>query len=536
MQGIATKAANVVHGPRTGAITIEDTVHEATRLLQAGALADAEALCRDTLAARGDDPGLLHVLGLVFAHGGKGGAAADAIEKSLALDGANADAHYNLGVVLESLDRRDDAIAAWRRATAIRPGYRAASGNLGLALTKAGRFDDALSVYEGALRHHGEDADFLFWAGNALSALRHGEKARTYYEKATRARPDFVEAWHFLGLAARDAGDAEDAVRCQERAIELRPDFADAHFERAQALLTVGDFGRGFAEYEWRWKRPQTPPRTFRQPPWDDGDPAGKNILLYTEQGAGDAIQFVRYAPLVAGQGATVTVACHENLLKVFSGCEGVSRVVPLFDEPSDFDCHAPLMSLPGRFGTTLETIPDRVPYIAVPPASGLPSLENRETTMNVGIVWSGNPRQPNNHNRACPVRLLARLTGIDGTAFFSLQVGEKAHDLAGVAAGAGIVDLSPHLADFADTAAVIGRLDLVITVDTAVAHLAGALARPVWLLLSYAADWRWLQDRDDSPWYPTMRLFRQPRPGDWEPVIAEVQAALEESSKPKRR
>ncbi|MCH7958044.1 MAG: hypothetical protein IIB63_10855, partial [Proteobacteria bacterium] len=204
-----------------------------------------------------------------------------------------------------------------------------------------------------------------------------------------------------------------------------------------------------------------------------------------------------------------------------------------LFDEPSDFDCHAPLMSLPGRFGTTLETIPDRVPYIAVPPAPGLASLEGRGTTMNVGIVWSGNPRQPNNYNRACPVRLLARLTEIDGTAFFSLQVGEQAHDLAGVAAGAGIVDLSPHLGDFADTAAVIGRLDLVITTDTAVAHLAGALARPVWVLLSYAADWRWLRDRDDSPWYPTMRLFRQPRPGDWEPVIAEVREALEESSKP---
>ena len=181
MQGIATKAEPAFHGLRTGAIAIEDTVHEATRLLQAGALDDAEALCRETLAQRGDDPGLLHVLGLVFAHGGRAGQAADAIEKSLALDGTNADAHYNLGVVLEGLERRDDAIAAWRRATAIRPGYRAASGNLGLALTKAGRFEDALSVYEGALSHHEEDADFLFWAGNALSALRHGEKARTYY-------------------------------------------------------------------------------------------------------------------------------------------------------------------------------------------------------------------------------------------------------------------------------------------------------------------------------------------------------------------
>ncbi len=518
------------------ATTTEGTIAEATRLLQAGALTDAEALCRTTLAESGDDPQLLHILGLVFAHSGKDGEAADAIEKSLSLEGANADANYNLGVVLEKLGRLEDAIAAWRRAAAIRPDYRAASGNLGLALSKTGRFDEALSVYEAALRHTPEDADFLFWAGNALSALRQGEKARVYYEKATAAREGFVEAWHFLGLAARDAGDTEGAVRCQERAIALRPDFADAHFELAQALLIDGDFGRGFAEYEWRWKRRQTPPRTFPQPPWGDGDGAGKRILLYAEQGVGDAIQFVRYVPLVAGRGATVTVACHENLLKLFSGCEGVSRLVPLFDVASDFDCHAPLMSLPRRFGTTLETVPNRVPYITAPPAPDLPSLDGRGTKMKVGIAWSGNPRQPNNHNRACPVELLARLTGIEGTAFFSLQVGEKARDLARVSPAAGIVDLSPHLADFAHTAAIIGGLDLVITVDTAVAHLAGALARPVWVLLSYAADWRWLRDRDDSPWYPTMRLFRQPRQGDWEPVIAEVSAALEERSRPSRR
>ncbi len=504
-----------------------NAVQEAMRLIQAGALDDAEALCRKTLAETGDHPDLLHALGLVLAQGRDFAAAAAAIERSVALHGANADANYNLGVILEKLGRLDDAVAAWRRAADLAPAYAAVSANLGLALTRMARYEDAFAVYDAALAHHPDNADFLFWAGNALTGLERGPEARPYYEKAVTVRDDFAEAWHFLGMAARDDGDVAAAIRSQEKTITLRPDSADAHFELAQALLLKGDFARGFDEYQWRWRRPQSAPRTFPHPPLGDGDPAGRSVLLYGEQGVGDTLQFVRYAPLLAAEGARVTVSCHESLLRLFAGTEGVERVVPLFQEPDDVDAHAPLMDLPRRFATTVDTIPASVPYIPVPPAPAIEGLDGAGAKTRIGIVWSGNPQQPNNRNRACPLELMARLAAVEGTAFFSLQVGDPAADLAGLDPSAGIVDLAPRLGDFHDTAAVIGQLDLVITVDTSVAHLAGALGRPVWLLLSHVADWRWLSDRDDSPWYPTMRIFRQDRPGDWPPVIARVAEAV---------
>jgi tetratricopeptide (TPR) repeat protein len=507
--------------------TAANAVQEAMRLIQAGAPDDAEALCRKTLAGVGDHPDLLHALGLALAQRQDFAAAAAAIERSVDLHGANADANYNLGVILEKLGRLEDAVGAWRRAADLAPAHAAVSANLGLALTRMARYEDAFAVYDAALSHHPDNADFLFWAGNALTGLERGPEARPYYQKAVALRDDFVEAWHFLGMTARDDGDVEAAIRCQEKTITLRPDFADAHFELAQALLLSGDFTRGFDEYQWRWRRPRTPPRSFSQPPLGDAEAAGRSILLYGEQGVGDTLQFVRYAPLLAAEGARVTVSCHESLLRLFAGTEAVDRVAPLFGEPEDFDGHAPLMDLPRRFATTVDTVPARVPYIPVPPAPAIEGLDGAGAKTRVGIVWSGNPQQPNNRNRACPLELMARLAAVEGTAFFSLQVGDPANHLAGLDPSVDIVDLAPRLGDFHDTAAVIGRLDLVITVDTAVAHLAGALARPVWLLLSHVADWRWLLGRADSPWYPTMRIFRQDRPGDWPPVIARVADAL---------
>lgn len=350
--------------------------------------------------------------------------------------------------------------------------------------------------------------------------------ARALLSLGTALAPSDAGGWFALGLCCRDVGARADAEIAFARAAALRPDWAEAHFERAQMLLLGGDYGRGFAEYAWRWKRAATPARTFSRPPWRGEEARGKTILLYAEQGAGDAIQFVRYAPLAAGLGARVALACHDSLKRLFATVEGVAEVMPLFREGGPFECHAPLMGLPAIYGTTVATIPARVPYLEVPAGTARLEFAADDGAVKIGLAWAGNPAHANDRARSCPADALAPLAAIPGVRLFGLQVGVGAAEtLARVFPGAR--DLGQGFGDFADTAAAIAALDLVIAVDTAVAHLAGALARQVWTLLPFAPDWRWLEARDDSPWYPTMRLFRQRVPGDWREVGERVAAAL---------
>lgn len=447
------------------------------------------------------------------------------LEQVLVLGLAHPELLLCLGSMYAALGRTDDAIGAWRQTLVTSPGHRAATHNLALALAKEGRDGEALALYAEAHERYPHDPSFVTGAGlvNARTGMLEG--ARRHYREAVERQPDLASAWYGLGLIERDLGKFEEARSCQQRVTRLLPEFPDGHFELARLLLLDGDLERGFAEHEWRLKRPNVRNRTFPGPMWDGSDPAGRHVLLYGEQGAGDVIQFVRYAPLLAAQGARVTVACHDSLVRLLSTVDGVEGAVPFFGEPQDFDEHAPLMSLPFILRTSLGSIPSHVPYIPEPETAALETLQE-SGEVRVGLAWAGSPEHTNDLRRSCRLADLRPLTGVDGVRFFSLQVGEGAGELA-EHPEMGVRDLAAGISDYADTAALIAQLDLVIAVDTSVAHLAGAMGRPVWVLLPNVCDWRWLHDRTDSPWYPTARLFRQPGPDDWAPCMEDVADAL---------
>jgi len=328
-------------------------------------------------------------------------------------------------------------------------------------------------------------------------------------------------------------GRPADCLEHFEAAISRQPDHAEAHKSRAMTWLHLGDFERGWAEYEWRWKCKGFTPRLLDQPAWDGTSLQDRRILLFTEQGIGDTFQFVRYASLLADQGALVSVECPANLVPILSTCPGVARVIGQGSPLPDFDCHAALMSLPRLLGTTLATVPAHVPYLAA--EANLVERWRRElqhsSAFKVGVVWQGNPKNGSDCRRSFPLECLTSLAGVPGVELYSLQKGRGLEQLVRVLGDFSIVDLSGRLdlgvGAFTVTAAAMCNLDLIICCDTASAHLAGAMGRPVWLALSYAADWRWLLQREDSPWYPTMRLFRQPQLSDWGAVFQDMAGTL---------
>jgi hypothetical protein len=358
------------------------------------------------------------------------------------------------------------------------------------------------------------------------------DEAVASYQNALQIKPDFAAAMNNLGTALRDKGDLDDAMSWYRKAIQLTPDFADAHWNLSFALLLAGLFQEGWQEYEWIWKL-KKPKYRLPQPLWDGADIRGKRILLYAEQGFGDVIQFVRYAPMVKGKGAEVILGCQKELKVLLKSVVGVSSVV-VFGEPiPQFDLQCPLPSLPRLFSTTVDSIPSQVPYMHADIQS-VSDWRHRlgidTSSLNIGLVWAGSPGHLNDRNRSCMPDLFLSIARMEGLRLFSLQKEIPDRWASGSATEMNLVDYMEEIEDFSDTAGIIMNLDLVITVDTAVAHLAGALGKPVWTLLPFAPDWRWMLNRDDSPWYPTMRLFRQPSPGDWESVISRVHNELEKS------
>ena len=327
------------------------------------------------------------------------------------------------------------------------------------------------------------------------------------------------DACNNLGVALRLLGRFDEAEVSFEQALKLAPGHMDAHVNKAHSLLTEGNLAEGWAEHEWRLRRSDMA-RGFGQPLWEGDDIKGKTILLWAEQGLGDTLQFLRYVPLVTARGAKVIVECHPLLRRLAAGVDGVVQVVD-YNATCTFDLHLPLLSLPRIFETELSTIPSRVPYLPVPE----PMLLEASGDTKVGLVWAGNPNHANDHNRSRPLQEFAPLAAVDKVAYFALQKGAAGEQPA--PAGLALTQLGPHLDDFYDTAAALAALDLLISVDTSVAHLAGALGRPVWLMLPNAADWRWLRIRDDTPWYPTMRLFHQDQDGSWQTVFETVAGEL---------
>jgi len=447
---------------------------------------------------------------------------------------AFAQAHYNLGVVLGEQGKLDDAIACYRRAIEFRSDYSDALNNLGSTFRKVGRLEEAVTCLRRALEVKPDCAQANYNLAIALHQQEKLDEAVAYFQRTTRLQPNHFEAYNNLGFTFHEQLILGQAVNCYRRAIELKPDYAAAHVNLARLMLLCGDFDQGCAEYEWRWQTGQLPARNFRQPRWDGEPLNGRTILLYAEQGLGDTVQFVRYAPLLKALGGRVVVECQPGLLKLLGQCPGIDHLVGEGDELPTFDVQSPLMSLPRVFKTAIETIPANGPYLFADPA-----LINhwRERVaefrgFRIGINWRGRSGQGRFRHRDIPLEYFARLAQVPGVQLFSLQKGAEREELVGAGGGPPIIDLAGDADEahgqFMDTAAIMMNLDLVITSDTSIPHLAGALGVPVWLALPHVPDWRWLLNRNDSPWYPTMRLFRQNRAGDWAGVFEEIEAALQ--------
>ncbi|WP_026097554.1 TIGR03032 family protein [Baaleninema simplex] len=392
-----------------------------------------------------------------------------------------------------------------------------------------GQLDRAIAEYQCCLQL---DPNFIlarYNLGVALGDLERWDDAIAQLKQVIDREPKSAQAYNQLGLSYSRIASWQNAIDCYDRAVSLEPNFAQAHFNLGMTLLQVGNFQRGFTECEWRWKTGEFTPFECPHPKWNGEDISDKTLLVHTEQGAGDAIQFIRFLPQVKQKCQRLLLCCPQHLEKLFSQLLEVDEIllpgtIPL----SAFDTYIPLMSLPYALGTTIETIPDRVPYLHS--NSSHFSLPNRTSNRpKIGFVWGGSPTHKNDRNRSCPLEYFIPILERSNVEFYSLQKGDRTQDLSQLPNSVSVEDLSSQLHDFTDTAAAIAQLDLVISVDTSVAHLAGAMGKPVWTLLCYRCDWRWMCDREDTPWYPTMRLFRQSRSGDWKSLCDRVCLALEQ-------
>ena len=414
----------------------------------------------------------------------------------LAVNPRHADSLHLLGVIAYQTGRQDLAVEMIRKAIAINPREASLQSNLGNLLLPQGRLDEAVACYR----------------------------------KAIELKPDFSEALNNLGNALRALKQLDEAVTSYRRALELRPDDPEAHYNLAMALLARGDMPAGWEEHEWRWKTPQSAPsrRDFAQPQWRGEAAEGRTLLIHAEQGFGDTLQFCRYAPLAAARGLQVVLEAPKPLIRLLGSLSGVDRLVAQGEATPQFDLHCPMLSMPLALGTTITTIPGDVPYLRADAAhvavwrTRIASLGNR--LPRIGLAWAGNPRKQllaaaaTDRRRSIAPDRLAPLFELPGLHFFSLQ-----KDGPAAPAHFPLIDFMSEMEDFADTAALIANLDLIISVDTSVVHLAAALGKPVWMLDRFDPCWRWLVGRRDSPWYPGLRLYRQPKPGDWDSVVAEV-------------
>jgi tetratricopeptide (TPR) repeat protein len=486
------------------------------------------------LALRPDDAESRAALGAVLVALGRLAEAEACWRTLIAQQPDHADAHNNLGSVLLRQDRPEAAVACYRAALALQPRHVEASLNLGDALRVQGRSAAALACYRTVIAARPHHAGAHNKLGVALLALDRPAEAAAAFQAAIRLRPDDPEAHSNLAVAQTRLRQPAAAIDSCRLALRLRPDHGEAHNNLALALLASGDFAAGWQEYEWRW---QVAPlralrRDFAQPQWHGAPGAGQTLLVHAEQGYGDTLQFCRLAPLARQRGLRVIVEAPRPLLRLLQGLPGIDALVAAGDALPPFDLHVPMLSLPRALGVTLAANPVAMPYLAVAPAAVAAwrarLAPDDAAGPRIGLAWAGSPR-PDwaiaagiDRRRSLPPERLAPLLAIPGLQFFSLQKD-------GPAAPADVVLVDPmaEMDDFADTAALVANLDLVITVDTAVAHLAGALGRPVCLLDRFDHCWRWLAGRSDSPWYPSMRIYRQPAPGDWEPVLTAVAADL---------
>jgi tetratricopeptide (TPR) repeat protein len=492
---------------------------------QGGRSARAEAGYREILSADPANADALHLLGVLIATR-QPATGIDLIRKAIAVR-PNAIFYNSLGTILAATRDTSSAVEIFERAIALSPKYAEAHANLGTALAEMGLLEQAETAQRRSIEINPAYAEGHSHLGDTLRRRGRLDESIAAQRAAIALRPELAVAHNNLGVALRESGRLQEALYEFEKAVELNKEYASAHYNLALALLARGDYQRGWQEYRWRWGLPEftSRRRSFKQPGWDGASVKGTTILLHAEQGFGDTIQMVRFAELVVARGATVILECPRELERLLREVSGVEQVVVRGENLPDFDLHASLMELPRILEIRLETIPAKVRYIVAEPAAVATWRERLPRTdcrLRVGIVWEGNAFP--DPQRTVPAEALRPLAEVEGVELVSIQKrapAETERKLLSLTIPAGAIN------DFCDTAAIVANLDLVISIDTAVAHLAGAMAWPTWTLVPFCADWRWQLDGSDSPWYPTMRLFRQHRRGDWSEAVLELQNAL---------
>jgi tetratricopeptide (TPR) repeat protein len=502
-------------------------------LKKLGQFVEALASYNQAIALKPDDAASFNNRGSVFKDLKQFEKAVADFDSAVALKPDFTEAFNNRGNVLFELKRFEEALANYDRAIALKPDNADAFNNRGNALKDLKRFDEALASYDRACEFKPDYARAFYNRGTLLFEFRRLEDSLADLNKAIKLDPNHPEAFHNRGSVLKELKRIDEAIADLDQAISLKPDYADALWSRALCKLLLGRYQDGWTEYEWRWQTVQimVHRRAFRQRQWGGkSDISGKTILLHSEQGYGDVIMAARYISRVAAAGARVILDVPIAVVPLLAPLAGVAQVVSKGQILPSFDTHCPMMSLPAAFGTTLETIPAEVPYLSAPspyvekwshrlPKSGAPRI---------GISWAGNPQFKHDDERSIGLRRLLPLLSRREVQFFSIQKDLRDGDVDILRANRQITQLGDAIDSFADTAAIISSLDLVISSDTAVVHLAGALGKPVWILLQFVPDWRWLLDRDDSPWYPTARLFRQSERNNWSSVISNVDRALD--------
>ena len=481
-------------------MTIPQALDMAWQCFQAGQLPQAEHIFQQILQVDRNQVDALHLLGIIALQTGRANVAVDYFQATLRVRPDLVEAHNNLGMAFQAQGEFAEAIPHHQEAVRLRPDYAEAHSNLARAFQALGKIAEAVQSYQ----------------------------------HATRLRPDSAEFHYNLAIALRQQGKLATAEASLQTALRLKPDFALAHNELGMLRLLQGDFERGCSEYEWRWHLEESSCTPRPGPRWDGGPLSGKTILLYAEQGVGDTIQFIRYAEEVKARGASVVVECPAPLLDIVAGCPGVDRFLAQGAALPAYDVQAPLLSLPGLCGTSLNTIPAKVPYLVADHARLAYWREDLATFsgLKVGICWQGNPSHNYDRWRSAALAQFAPLAEVPGVRLVCLQKGLGREQWDTLARRWPVVELPIQTGEpsqaWVETAALVCAVDLVITVDTAVAHLAGALGVPVWVALPFAPDWRWLLQREDSPWYPSMRLFRQTKLGDWADVFQRIKEALQ--------
>ena len=531
---------------------------------QRGQREEAKVAYERMLVLQPGHPDALHMLGVIALQVGNSALAAELISIALQNNPLNASAHHNLGLALQELQRFEEAIVSFTQAVSIKEDYAQAIFNRGLALHAAGRLDHALADFDKTIELQPHDAqawnsrgvvlqDQLRWdeavqsyaaaiaaqpayaqayynQGNALLEAGRFEAALASYDAAIGLQADWAHALNNRGLALQELQRSHEAIESYDAAIASKPDYADAYWNKAIELLLCGDFAQGWKLYEWRWRRDtfSSRKRDFLRPLWlGDAPLDGKTVLLHAEQGLGDSIQFCRYAREVAALGAEILLEVPRPLMALFETLEGVKHLVEKGSALPHFDFHCPLLSLPLAFQTQLTKLPSTSTYLASTASKrdlwqshlGPPSKPR------IGLVWSGNARDKNDLQRSMTLNsLLPYLPHC--FEYICLQKELRAADHDAMQANP-IRFFGLQIQDFSDTAALCDLMDLVISVDTSVAHLAGALGKPTWIMLPYAPDWRWMRDRDDSPWYPSARLYRQGKDRSWLPVLERIASDL---------